>query len=42
MIGLPAGDGSQANSGACRLLVDRGFVVERRCTMGNIHVEEYW
>ena len=42
MIGLPAGNGSQANSGACGLLVDRGFVVERRGTMGNIHVEEYW
>jgi ferredoxin--NADP+ reductase len=47
MIGLPEwGDGDYPRfpvaSGACELLMDRGFVVDRRGRPGNVHYEEYW
>lgn len=47
MIGLPviADDGSitfHEPQGVCQLLVERGFTLDRRGTVGNIHYEEYW
>lgn len=47
MIGLPLIDSQgvakyPVTVGACQLLTERGFVVERRGTLGNIHYEEYW
>ena len=47
MIGLPewADDGGAkfpATKGACELLMEQGFVIDRRGRPGNVHYEEYW
>lgn len=43
MIGLPdAGPRFPQPEGVCELLVARGFTLDRRDHLGNIHVEEYW
>jgi len=47
MIGLPGwgDDGGPMfpeTTGACELLMERGFMVDRRAVPGNIHYEEYW
>ena len=47
MIGLPEwGEDGSAKfpemSGACELLMEQGFVVDRRGRPGNVHYEEYW
>ncbi|HUP16782.1 MAG TPA: hypothetical protein VM848_12120 [Acidimicrobiia bacterium] len=47
MIGLPewGEDGSPKfpqTTGACELLMERGFVIDRRGRPGNVHYEEYW
>jgi ferredoxin--NADP+ reductase len=47
MIGLPewAEDGSPKfpeTRGACELLMEQGFVIDRRGRPGNVHYEEYW
>ncbi len=47
MIGLPewGDDGSPKfpeTTGACELLMERGFVIDRRGRPGNVHYEEYW
>jgi ferredoxin--NADP+ reductase len=47
MIGLPewAEDGSPKfpeTRGACELLMEQGFVIDRRGRAGNVHYEEYW
>jgi ferredoxin/flavodoxin---NADP+ reductase len=47
MIGLPtwAEDGTvsfPATLGVCQLLHERGFEIDRRGFVGNVHYEEYW
>ena len=47
MIGLPewGEDGSAKfpeTTGACELLMGKGFVIDRRGRPGNVHYEEYW
>ncbi|MEX0667894.1 MAG: ferredoxin--NADP reductase, partial [Acidimicrobiia bacterium] len=47
MIGLPewGEDGFPkfaVAKGACELLMERGFIVDRRGRPGNVHYEEYW
>jgi ferredoxin/flavodoxin---NADP+ reductase len=47
MIGLPEWDEAGAavfpqTEGACQLLMERGFLVDRRAVPGNVHYEEYW
>jgi len=47
MIGLPewGEDGSAKfpeTTGACELLMEKGFVIDRRGRPGNVHYEEYW
>jgi ferredoxin--NADP+ reductase len=47
MIGLPewGEDGSAKfpeTTGACELLIEKGFVIDRRGRPGNVHYEEYW
>jgi len=47
MIGLPEwGDDGQVAfpevTGACQLLMERGFKIDRRAFPGNVHYEEYW
>lgn len=46
MIGLPSWDGDvpvfPPEPGAVEALVARGFTVDRRGAVGNVHYEEYW
>ena len=46
MIGLPTWDGDvpifPTREGACEVLHDRGFTLDRRGRPGNVHFEEYW
>lgn len=46
MIGLPEWDDDRPvwpeSVGAAQLLVERGFTLDRRGTVGNVHYEEYW
>ncbi len=46
MIGLPTWEDDRPvfpdEVGACRLLVERGFTLDRRAVRGNVHYEEYW
>ncbi len=46
MIGLPSWEDDRPEfpvpTGVAELLHDRGFVVDRRGTVGNVHYEEYW
>jgi ferredoxin--NADP+ reductase len=47
MIGLPdwSEDGNPKfpeTRGACELLMEQGFVIDRRGRPGNVHYEEYW
>ena len=50
MIGLPVKDEESGNlvfdkdktQGVIELLIERGFKLDERKNLGNIHVEEYW
>jgi ferredoxin/flavodoxin---NADP+ reductase len=46
MIGIPEWDGSTPrfpdDLGACRILYERGFRLDRRGVRGRVHYEEYW
>ena len=46
MIGLPEWDGDRPTfpetRGVAEILVERGFTIDHRRTVGNIHYEEYW
>lgn len=47
MIGLPEWDASGqpvfvTPGGVCEILVERGFTLDRRGTVGNVHYEKYW
>lgn len=46
MIGLPVWEGDHpvfpTEVGASRLLVEKGFTLDRRAARGNVHCEEYW
>lgn len=46
MIGLPEWDGDTPTfpetRGVAEILVERGFILDHRRIVGNIHYEEYW
>jgi ferredoxin--NADP+ reductase len=46
MLGLPVWDSDQPTfpepQGVCELLFERGFTLDRRGVIGNVHYEEYW
>jgi len=46
MIGLPRWDGDRPSfpdtEGACQLLFERGFDIDRHGHVGNVHSEKYW
>ncbi|MGH8911839.1 MAG: hypothetical protein ACRDVD_04950 [Acidimicrobiia bacterium] len=46
MIGLPQWDGDRPafpdTEGACQLLFERGFDIDRHGHVGNVHSEKYW
>lgn len=46
MIGIPSWDDDEAEFpepvGACQLLVERGFDLDRHGHVGNVHTEKYW
>jgi ferredoxin--NADP+ reductase len=46
MIGLPVWESDHPvfpePQGVCQLLFDRGFTLDRRGVIGNVHYEEYW
>lgn len=46
MIGLPEWDGAEPRFpeplGVCQILAERGFELDRRGVVGNVHSEKYW
>jgi hypothetical protein len=46
MIGLPEWEADipvfPEPEGVCELMFERGFTLDRRGVVGNVHYEEYW
>jgi len=42
MIGIPEGGNYPEPPGVVELLTEKGFTLDRRKVVGNIHIEEYW